>query len=76
LKVGQRKSNFKYYFVILLLVEKVMDDGRKLKIPVVNLRIPATGLENTIVLNVGEYMEGFSHAVRKLKFFTDTFLFR
>eukprot|EP01118_Nematostelium_gracile_P002122 TRINITY_DN1227_c0_g1_i1.p1 TRINITY_DN1227_c0_g1~~TRINITY_DN1227_c0_g1_i1.p1 ORF type:complete len:1049 (-),score=230.27 TRINITY_DN1227_c0_g1_i1:34-2751(-) len=56
-------------------VEKETPEG-KMTIPVKNLRIPPSGLFNSIVLDVGQYMEGISAANKKIKMFTDTFLFK
>jgi hypothetical protein len=41
-----------------------------------DLKIPPCGLENTITLDVGQYMEGFSQASRRFSLLASTFLFK
>lgn len=41
-----------------------------------DLRIPKAGLTNTIKLDIGEFMEGYCVANRRLKLLADVFFFR
>jgi hypothetical protein len=39
-------------------VERILPDGRKIEVPVKDLRIPQCGVDHTVKLEVGEFMEG------------------
>lgn len=54
--------------------ETVMRGGKPCKVE--GLRIPRAGLENTITLNVGEFSEGYSKALRRFNLFCECFIFR
>lgn len=44
--------------------------------PVKDLKIPKSGFENTLVFDVGEFMEGYCAANRRLHLLADVFFFR
>eukprot|EP01119_Soliformovum_irregulare_P016677 TRINITY_DN4868_c0_g2_i3.p1 TRINITY_DN4868_c0_g2~~TRINITY_DN4868_c0_g2_i3.p1 ORF type:complete len:1018 (-),score=260.94 TRINITY_DN4868_c0_g2_i3:72-3125(-) len=56
-------------------VMRSLPDGSKAQIPLSNLRIPGSGLKNTVNIDLGPYYDGISHANRRLKMFSDTFIF-
>ncbi len=41
-------------------MEKTAADGSKVAVPLKDLKIPKSGLDNTLKLDVGAYMEGYS----------------
>ncbi len=57
-------------------LERQLDDGTKLQVPVHDLRIPKTGVQHTVVLPVGAFLEGFSKAARLFRMFCNVFYFR
>lgn len=56
-------------------VERTVN-GQVIKVKIQDLKIPAVGLENTLILPVEEYPEGYFKARRRLQILSETFYFR
>jgi CRP-like cAMP-binding protein len=56
-------------------IEKTVE-GKKVKVKVKDLKIPETGLENTLILPVNEHNDGYFRATRRFQILCDTFYFR
>ena len=56
---------------------KVSPTGEeKVVVKVTNLKIPKTGLENTVILPVGKFFDGYSKATRQFSLFCNIWYFR
>lgn len=62
--------------LFFVVVDSKLSDGSTIKVPITNLRIPATGIHETIVVQVDPFYEGQSHVVRRMELLNEIPLFR